>query len=182
MQVMIHEISLVQSLTIDIPTKTVYLVRAVLRKDQFALVKRVITKIHTAYETLLGVVLAELDLRQLLYVPNPEVLVKLQFLFFDEPEEVEAGALIHVHVEELTTIILIKYLINGLVKNLLYHFKLILLPEDLLVNAPELELNLQHLVIFLLLLVKFAAITNEINQHFECLGIAINKDLAILHG
>lgn len=134
---MIHEVSLVQSLAVDIPTKTVYLVRAVLRKDQLALVKRIITEIHTAYKTLLGVILAELDLGQLLYIPNPEIFVKLQFLLLDEPEEVQARALIHVYVEELTTIILIKYLINWLVKNLLYHFKLILLPENLFVDAPE---------------------------------------------
>ena len=121
-QIVIHKASLIQALSVYIPAEAIYLVRAVLREHQLALVKRIITEIDAPNQTLLLIILAKLHLSKLLNIPNPEFFVELQLALLDQLNEVEARSFIHVYIEKLAAFILVEYFVDGLVKDLLDHF------------------------------------------------------------
>ena len=121
-QIVVQEVALVQSLSVDVPAEAVYLVSSVLGQHQLTFVERVVAQVHAPDQTLFFEVLSELHFGELLDVSNSEVLVELEFLLVDELDEVKSCALIHIHVEELAALCLVKYFVDRFIEYLLNHF------------------------------------------------------------
>lgn len=82
--------------------------------------------------------------------------------------------------EEDTLIRLVENLERWPVQELLHDVALIFLLENVFANAPILKFDLEHLVVLLLLFVKFAVVPDEVYHHFEGLRVAVDEDLVLL--
>lgn len=68
------------------------------------------------------------------------------------------------------------------IKNILQNLKLVSSPvsEEVFLNAPELQLHLQHLLVILLNLMQFTLVSYKVKHHVKSKWISINKHLIIL--
>lgn len=122
------------------------------------------------------------------YFLNPtdsELLLELESPLGIEVLKIELPG-IQLVIEELTSARLSEELVVRAIKCFLNYIELVfwLLFEKVLIDAPEFQLEFEHLQIGLLLFIQLTTVSDEVNHQVECQRIPINKDLVIqlLHG
>lgn len=82
-------------------------------------------------------------------------------------------------IEKLALIFLVKNVLNWTIEYFLNNVDLVLLLEHVLVNAPVLELQLQHFNVVFLFLVELSIVSYEINHHSKGSWVPVNKNLVV---
>lgn len=176
----------VEDLLADVAAIAIQAVLSMLVEDHLALKGQLlgVFVVEHTDATNLGFVLkvrAILDFNQLAHASYPEFIFKYEVLRIVEPLEIQATRL-QIPVEEVGSLATLKKLMHRSIEELLQDLKLVSrsLPEEVLIDTPELQLHLQHLVVVLLDLVEFSLVSDEVNHHVEGEGIAIDEHPIVL--
>lgn len=167
---------------IKVAAKALQLVRTVQIGLYFALVKSIgLLEVDAANIAALFEAIAVLNFGDLLYGLDPEViLVEAHLLLGDLLAEVYSLSRVENVFEEYALVALVENVQWRPVQEILHQVALVFLLEDVFVDAPVFQFNLQHLVVLLLLFVKFAVVPDEVYHHFEGLRVAVDEDLVLL--
>lgn len=164
------------------PAITVQFVCACLKWNELALKYSIWPSlVPLAYDASLTKMFAILDGRNLLNALNSEIVVKLQFVVLKQLLDVQLGFFVQVFVQELSFFALVKDVTDLAIQDFLDQIYLWPLLEAVDADAPILKFDFQHLPIILLVLVKLAAIADEVDHHGEGLRISIDEKFTVFH-
>lgn len=123
-----------------------------------------------------------LNLNYLLYLIDLKIRFDLQHALIKKLFKINTDTGIQILLKELLSVGVLIEVHGLLVNQLLYHLKLVLGPllKVFVVNGPEAQLQLEHLLIALHDLIHLSAVPDEVQHQIECNGVAINKDATLL--
>lgn len=86
-------------------------------------------------------------------------------------------------MKELVVLVYLEYFEHWRIDQLLNQVQLVLclLLEQILVDAPEVQLHFQHFEIIFLLLVQNPIVSDEVDHQVECKRVTIDKVAIIFH-
>ena len=166
---------------VEVAAKPLQLMRSIRIRLNLTLIKRIwLFKIHAADVATFLKVITVLYFGNFFYCLYTEIFsVEAHLLLGHLLPKINSLSWIENFFKECAFIGFIKYLQRWPIQKFLHNVALISFLENVFVDPPIFQFNLQHFIVLFLLFVQLSVISDEVDHHFEGFRIPINKNFIL---